>query len=195
VLLQFALLPVLAHLLAPADFGLVGMAMPVVVGANLLSDFGLGNVLMRAPEATPRLQSTIFWSTVAIGAFLALIFAGAAPFLGSALQHPALTPILVMLAPVLIFGGAVTAPSAQLVRDQRYASFAVSDAASAIGGGLVCLAAAYANFGAWALVAQQLTYWCIRFIWIMRVSGARHGPQPIAQCVFIWRERDRFKHS
>ena len=48
--LQLAVIPVLARILGPSAYGLLALAMPFVLLANMVSDCGLGNALVRQPN-------------------------------------------------------------------------------------------------------------------------------------------------
>ena len=49
--LQLAMLPILARLIGPAEYGLVAMAMPFILFANVLSDGGMSLALGRRRRA------------------------------------------------------------------------------------------------------------------------------------------------
>src|SRR3569833_180855 len=63
---QFAVLPVLARILGPSAYGLVALAMPFILLANMVSDAGLGNALVRTHNPSRELESTVFWLSVGI---------------------------------------------------------------------------------------------------------------------------------
>jgi len=62
--LQLAVLPILARILDPSSFGLVALAMPFVLAASVICDFGLGSAIVRERETSRELESTIFWLSV-----------------------------------------------------------------------------------------------------------------------------------
>lgn len=61
VLVQFVTLAILAHLLSPEDFGLMGMAIVVTGLAGTLADFGLSNAIIYRQDATRRQLSSLYW--------------------------------------------------------------------------------------------------------------------------------------
>lgn len=61
VLVQFIILAVLAHLLSPGDFGLMGMALVVTGLASTLADFGLSNAIIYQQDATREQLSSLYW--------------------------------------------------------------------------------------------------------------------------------------
>ena len=61
VLVQFVTLAILAHLLSPEDFGLMGMAIVITGLAGTLADFGLSNAIIYRQDATRRQLSSLYW--------------------------------------------------------------------------------------------------------------------------------------
>src|ERR1700749_1438395 len=99
--LQFAVLPVLARILGPSAYGLVALAMPFILLANMVSDAGLGNALVRARDPSRELESRVSWLPVGLCALLALgIWALAGPA-ARALGEPRLPPYLMALSSLL----------------------------------------------------------------------------------------------
>lgn len=171
--LQFAVLPILARLLGPPAYGLVGLAMPFIFLCNLLADMGLGNALVRTPNPTPVLESTVFWlceATCAALVALVCLLAWPASKLFSA---PGLPPILIALSPILLLGGALSVPNARIMRERRFAVFAAADTAAGVMAAGAAIAAAAAGWGAWSLVAQQIVIWSVKSAWVVVASRFR----------------------
>ncbi|MDZ4054311.1 MAG: oligosaccharide flippase family protein, partial [Phenylobacterium sp.] len=102
LLLQLALLPILARLVGPAEYGLVALAMPFILLANVLSDGGMGYALGRRAQASRELESTVFWLTAGLGAALALACCLAAFLRHGAAQCGICTPGMLMAAADLL---------------------------------------------------------------------------------------------
>ena len=66
---------VLARLLVPEEFGLLGMALFFVGFAQLLADFGLGAAIVHGSTMIPDVLSSCFWFSVLVSAGLSLIVA------------------------------------------------------------------------------------------------------------------------
>jgi PST family polysaccharide transporter len=173
--LQFCLLPVLARLLGPEAYGLVALAMPVVLLAMLIGDAGLGSTLVRASDPDGRLEATVFWASTGVGVALTAGLALAAPLIAAGLTEPPLAPVLRALAPVLLLSALCTVPAARLQRAGRFSAFALGDVASTVAGMAVALWGATHGWGAWSLVAQQLVLWGVKF-----ASGAVLSRLPVS---------------
>ena len=63
---------ILARLLTPAEFGLAAMVLAFSAIAYLFADLALGSALVRFEDVTEDDRSTVFWTTVAVGAILTL---------------------------------------------------------------------------------------------------------------------------
>lgn len=173
--LQFALLPILARIIGPAEYGLVAMAMPFILLANVLADGGLGYALGRQREASPALESTVFWLTGAIGAVLALACCAVAWPMGAILQQPKLPILIVALSPILLINGLTAVSNGRIIREGRFAVFAAGDLLSTLVGAAAAVTAALHGWGAWSLVAQQLVLWSIKLAWVTLNGGAAIG--------------------
>lgn len=156
--LQFAMLPILARLLHPEDYGLVALCLPVVMAISLLAESGLSAALVRAAAHYRLLEATLFWAAMAQGAVLALLVALGAGPAALLLRTPEAAPIIVALAPVILFTGLLVVPWARLQRGGRLSSLAVAEAAGLVAGALAALGGALAGWGAFALVAQQIGF-------------------------------------
>ena len=77
--LQFAIGIVLARLLTPADFGLVGVVAAFIAVSETFVDCGFSLALMRKLDRTDEDASTVFWFSLAAAAACYLVLFAAAP--------------------------------------------------------------------------------------------------------------------
>jgi PST family polysaccharide transporter len=165
--LQLAMLPILARLIGPAEYGLVAMAMPFILFANVLSDGGMGLALGRRREVSPALEATALWLSAGIGGGIALALAALAWPAGWVMQQPRLPWLIMALSPILLMNGVAAASNARIIREGRFSVFAVGDLLSTLAGAAVALVAATAGYGAWSLVAQQVALWVVKLVWVL----------------------------
>ena len=150
-LLVFA---VLGLLLAPRDFGLVGMAMAWLSVVQSFSDLGLGAALVQRRDIGPAHFSTVFVLNVGVGLLLTAVGVGLSWPSAWFFREPALQPVTMALSLNFILGSASAAQTAMAQRELRFRQLAVRDvSASLIGGGAGIVLAA-TGFGVWSLVAQ-----------------------------------------
>ena len=67
IAIQILLIPVLARIIAPEAFGLVAMAMPVIIFVSILAEAGLVTGLVRT-EVEQGAESSAFWFSAGVGA-------------------------------------------------------------------------------------------------------------------------------
>lgn len=171
--LQFAMLPILARLIGPAEYGLVALAMPFILLANVLSDGGVGFALGHRRDVTRNVEATAFWLSASLGLGLALLCSAAAFPIGLAMDQPRLPALIIALSPILLLNALAAPANARVIREGRFSVFAGGDLIATLISAAVALAAAVNGFGAWSLVAQQLTLWFCKFAWVS-VSARPH---------------------
>jgi O-antigen/teichoic acid export membrane protein len=169
--LQFAMLPILARLIGPAEYGLVALAMPFILLANVLADGGMGYALGRRQEVSRDEETTVFWLSGAIGLALSLACCLAAWPMGALMDQPRLPLLIAALSPILFLNSLTTVANGRIIREGRFAIFAGGDLISTVASAGTALAAALAGWGAWALVAQQLVLWTCKLAWVASRAG------------------------
>lgn len=163
---QLAMLPILARLVGPSEYGLVALAVPFVLFCNMLADAGLSQALARKTDATPQIESTVFWLAGGLGFALSVFAAVAAWPLGLLMDQPRLPWLILALAPILTMSGFTAVANARVIREGRFGVFAGGDFLSTAAAAAAALTAAMNGAGAWSLVAQQLTLWVVKFLWV-----------------------------
>lgn len=166
---------VLARLLTPEDFGLVALAAVFVAFAQLIVDQGFGDALIQRPNLTRGHIDTAFWVAVVTGLLLSVIGVLAAGPISAFLDEPKLKPILQVLSLLFTVSSLSSTQQALLRRELAFRSLATRGLLALAGGGAVGVALAYLDFGAWALVGQQIAAALISVIALWTVSPWRPG--------------------
>ncbi len=147
-------LMILARLLDPKDFGLVGMVTAVIGVFNLFRDFGLSAAAVQRNTTVTREQaSTLFWVNILVGAILGLLSFAIAPFAVLFYHETRLFGITAALASGFLFNAAGVQHSAMLEREMRFTTLSVIDIISLLTSVLVGIGMALHGYGYWALVA------------------------------------------
>jgi teichuronic acid exporter len=81
----------------------------------------------------------------------------AAPFIAAFYNQPLITPVLRVLGLTLFFGAVNTIQNAVIARNFQFRKLFISSLGAVLLSGVVGIAMAYAGYGVWALVGQQLT--------------------------------------
>jgi O-antigen/teichoic acid export membrane protein len=147
-------LMIMARLLDPRDFGLVGMVTAVIGVFNLFRDFGLSAAAVQRNTTVTREQaSTLFWINMLVGAILGLLSLAMAPFAVLFYHEPRLLTITAALASGFLFNAAGVQHSAMLERQLRFTTLSIIDIISLVTSVLVGIGMALRGYGYWALVA------------------------------------------
>ncbi len=149
-------LMILARLLGPKEFGLVGMVTAFTGVLNLLRDFGLSSATVQRTTVTDEQISTLFWINMFVGTILWLLTAAMAPLIAAFYHEPRLVAVTAVLAAGFIFNAAGVQHSALLQRQMRFTTMAVIQVVSLIVGTAVAISGAKAGYGYWALVGMSL---------------------------------------
>jgi O-antigen/teichoic acid export membrane protein len=181
-LLRVGCLMILARLLSPKDFGLVGMVTAFTEALTWLRDFGLSSAAIQRPIVTEDQISTLFWINISFGALLALATVAMAPAIAAFYHEPELFGVTVVLAVGFLFNGAGVQHSALLQRQMRFTTMAMVSVVSFIVSALIGICGAKAGYGYWALVAMTVSsplaatvgFW-LTTGWVPRIPHRRAG--------------------
>jgi O-antigen/teichoic acid export membrane protein len=150
-------LMILARLLGPGEFGLVGMVTAFTGVLNLLRDFGLSSAAVQRTTVTKEQISTLFWINLLVGALLGLLAVAMAPFIAAFYHEPRLLAVTTVLASGFLFNAAGVQHSALLQREMRFTTLSMIGVLSLIVGTAIAIAGAEAGYGYWALVAMTVS--------------------------------------
>jgi O-antigen/teichoic acid export membrane protein len=157
-LLRIGSLMILARLLNPKDFGLVGMVTAFTGVLNLFRDFGLSTATVQRATVTEEQISTLFWINIAFGAGLAIIAIALAPVIVTFYHEPRLFSVTVVLAAGFLFNAAGVQHSAVLQRDMRFTALSVINIGALVVSTATAIVMAKVGYGYWSLVAMTVTY-------------------------------------
>ena len=155
--LRTGALVVLARLLGPKDFGLVGMVTAFTGVLTWFRDFGLSAAAVQRSDITTDQHSTLFWINVLLGALLALVTLAAAPAIAAFYHEPRLVWVAAVLGTAFLFNAVGIQHSALLQRQMRFTAMAVISVASLMVGTAIAIGGAAIGYGYWALVASSVT--------------------------------------
>jgi PST family polysaccharide transporter len=154
--LRIGAIAVLARLLEPREFGLIGMVTAVTGVLSLFKDAGLPLATVQRSSVTHDQLSTLFWLNVLVGALLAVFTLALALPLAAFYGEPRLVWITAALAPGFVLGGVGAQHAAILARGMRFTDLAAIDVASIFISAAVGVGMASAGYGYWSLVGMSL---------------------------------------
>jgi O-antigen/teichoic acid export membrane protein len=156
--LRLGSLMVLARLLGPKDFGLVGMVTAFTGVLALFRDFGLSSAAVQRTTVTEEQISTLFWINMLVGALTGLLSVALAPAIAAFYHEPRLFGVTAVLATGFLINGAGVQHGALLQRQMRFTALAVINTVSLIVSTAIAIGGAMAGYGYWSLVAMTVAF-------------------------------------
>lgn len=174
---QFVANMVLAWLLSPADFAVIGILVVFIAVSNSLLDGGFGSALIQKDKPTERDYSTVFYFNAAVSVVVYGALYASAPAISAWFAIPVLGPVLRVLGLVLIANAFCIIPATRLRKQLAFKRLAVVSVASATAGGVIGISLALRGAGVWALVALQVVSASVRAIllWVVAQWSLRGG--------------------
>lgn len=170
---HFAAAVVLTRLLAPRDYGLLGMVLVFTGFAALLKELNGASALVQRPSLEDRHVVSSYWFGLAVSLVLALALVGAAPLIAGFYSEPRLVGVTAVLAinfPLIQLG---SIQRALLQRDLQHRKMAVADVIGMAVGSAVAVGLAVAGAGVWALVLQIVVTSAVTSAVIWQMSSWR----------------------
>lgn len=159
---------ILARLLDPAQFGLIGMLLIFTAVAQSIMDSGFGSALIQKKDADQTDASSIFFFNLILGAILALVLSLAAPFISKFYLQPTLTAITRVLSLTLIINAFSLVQKSLLAKKMDFKTQMTISLSAVILSGIIGIVMAKRGFGVWSLVAQMISssFFQAVFLWL-----------------------------
>lgn len=154
--IQFIVGIILARMLTPREFGLIGMITIFIAVSESFINSGFSSALIRKKECTQADYSTVFFYNLTAGAIFFTILLFSAPAISGFFKEPELKPIIQVLGAVLIIDSATIIQRTILTKQINFKLQTRISVIAALGSGVMAIGMAYSGFGVWSLVAQRL---------------------------------------
>ncbi len=155
-LVTFIVSIVLARLLDPTIYGTIALVTVFTAIMQVFVDSGLGNALIQKKNADDLDFSTVFYFNMVVCCLLYGVMYFAAPLIARFYENMELVPIIRVLSLTLVVSGLRNVQQAYVSRHMLFKKFFYSTIGGTIGAAVVGVGMAYAGYGVWALVGQQL---------------------------------------
>lgn len=167
--IMFVVMIIMARILTPADYGLVGMLTIFIAISQTLVDSGFSNALIRKQDRTETDNSTVFYFNIAVAALLYLILALCAPLIADFYNEPQLTELTRVIGLSIVISSFTGVQRALLTVDIDFRTQAKASLTAAVVSGAVGIATAYGGLGVWAIVWFQLTNQAVNclLLWLL----------------------------
>ncbi len=147
---------ILARLLTPEDFGLIGMIAIFTALGNTLMDSGFSGALIRKQNVDEKDLSTVFYTNLIIGGAIYTILFFAATPIASYLNEEILKPLVRVMALSVIILSFTQVQKVTFIRKIDFRTQAIISLAASAASGTISIWMALTGWGVWSLAAQQL---------------------------------------
>lgn len=170
-IISFVVSIVLARLLLPKEFGLIGMISVFVGIGNALLDAGLTNSLIRSKELDEEDYSTVFFFNLIASVLIYFVIFFSAPFIAKFYNQPILIGIIRLYCLSFIIAAFMAVQKARMTKNLDFKTQTIISLPSIIIGGIVGISMAYLGYGVWSLVWNQLVSQSVRSVQFWIYSG------------------------
>lgn len=148
---------VLARLLSPDEYGLIGICLIFTTVLNGIVDSGFSNALIRKKDVTDEDYNTMFTTNMAISIVLYVLLFISAPLVSDFFHRIELTALVRVTGLILFFNALSITQITILTKNIDFKTKTKASLVSAIISGVIGIAMAFMGYGVWSLVAQQLS--------------------------------------
>ena len=171
--IQFAVMIVMACILTPADYGLVGMLSIFISVSQSLVDSGFSQALIRKQDRSEVDNSTVFFFNIGVGLILYLLLFVSAPLIARFYDEPILCPMMRLISLSVVINSLVVVQRALLTVRIDFKTQAKASFTAAIISGGVGIYMAYAGFGVWSIVWFQISNLAVNMVMLWVLSHWR----------------------
>ncbi len=174
---------VLARLLTPSDYGLVGMLTLFTGLAGVFVNLGFAASIVQKKDVTADDETSVFALNCVAGVGLAGLLTAAAPSIALFYGQPKLTGLLRLESVSLVVSALAIVPGTLLSRRMDFQKTAGVAAVTAVASGASGVLAALSGFGPWSLIIASLTAGAIRTALLWATSGWRPTGRVRVSCI------------
>ena len=159
---------VLARILSPAEFGILGMITIFIAISNSIIDSGFSNALIRKTDAKEIDYNTVFFFNLALSTLLYTILFIASPAISRFFKEPQLVEITRVMGLLLFINALAIIQRTLLVKRVDFKTQTKVSIIASAGSAFVGIGMALMGYGVWSLVGQQLSRQFLNtlFLWV-----------------------------
>lgn len=161
---------ILARLLSPSDYGVVGMVGIFFAIAQTFIDSGFGSALIRKNDCTDTDYSTAFYFNVIVGLVCCILLWIASPIIADFFNTPILKDLVKVMSLNMFIGSFAIVHSTKLTHSVDFKSQSIVGLLTAVLSGTMGIFMAYKGFGVWSLVFQQLIATVLRVVLLVAIT-------------------------
>jgi O-antigen/teichoic acid export membrane protein len=148
---------ILARILSPKDYGIIGIITIFLMLFNSLIDSGFSTALIRKVNADNRDYNTVFIFNLTFSLVLYILLYFIAPSISLFFKQPEVTPLLRVMGIILIINAFAIIQRTILIKKIDFKTQTKISVISSIISGGIGITMAYGNKGVWSLAGQQIS--------------------------------------
>jgi teichuronic acid exporter len=156
-ILQLIIFIVLARILEPEAFGLIGLIAIFIAVSASITDSGFGDALIQKKNSDDTDYSSVFYINLIVSGVMYLVLYVSAPLIASFFNESILIELIRLLGLKFIISAFSVVQVARLMKGVEFKKLMFAKLPSTLLGGTCGIIAAYHGYGVWSLVIQQLT--------------------------------------
>ncbi len=158
---------VLARLLSPTDFGIIGIISVFIAVSNTIVDGGFSNALIQKVNAEKKDFHTVFYVNLAVSTAIYLLLFFGADALARYFEEPILSDVLKYSGVIIIINSFSIIQRTLLTINLNFKLQAIVSIVSSVVSGIIAIIMAYLDYGVWSLVALSIL-------------------RPLIGCILLW---------
>lgn len=166
--ITFVVSIILARLLSPEEYGLIGILTIFISIFNVIIDSGFANALIRKQNTTDTDYSTVFYTNLVLSVILAAILFYCAKPIAVFFAKPNLVLLIKVMSSVLVINALAIVQRVRVTKLLDFKTQTKITFISSLGSGTIGISMAFMGYGVWALVGQQISNQLLTtlFFWI-----------------------------
>jgi len=157
LILNIASTSVLARLLMPVDFGLLGMVFALTAIADRFKDFGLSTATIQKKEISHSEVTNLFWINAAVGFTISLFISLLSGTIANFYHEQRVTYIAIVISTTFVFSGLTIQYQALLRRRMQFGAIAVINTGSHVLSSILAIVLALRGHAYWSLVWKEVS--------------------------------------
>lgn len=155
--IQFIIGIILARLLSPREFGLIGMIMVFIAISETFINSGFSSALIRKKNCTDKDYSTVFIFNLIVGILFVILLQIAAKPISIFFNEPELIKLIKVFSLVLIIDSISIIQRTILTKRVDFKLQAKISVIASVISGIISISLAYYGYGVWSLVFQRVS--------------------------------------
>lgn len=160
---------ILARLLTPQDYGLIGVVTIFIALFNCLVDSGFSQALIRQKDVDEADYNTVFFLNIAVSLFLIVILVLIAPIISIFYESSELNDIIQIMSVIVLLYSLSIVQRSIIIRNVDFKKQTIISLSASIISGTVGITMAFLGYGVWSLVWQQIIKYTVdtSMLWIV----------------------------